>query len=247
MGTIQILILAPHIAAGFLATAAGGVALAARKGSALHARAGAVFVPAMLAMYGLGLLYVPVDPTPDPILAVAAAIGAYLVLTAREAARRRDGRAGRFERAAFAVVLACLAASVAFLMLALGSPDGRFYGHGPATMAPNLLVASLAAAFDLAFILRGRLKPNQRLARHVWRIGVAMLMVTFATFAGDQVQKAMPDSIRGSFLLTLPALAVVAAIVFWLLRLRFARSWRRGPAQNPDRKAATLAPSRSTA
>jgi len=227
VGPVATAVLAVHIAAALAATAAGGAALAARKGSRVHARAGGLFVPAMLVMYGAGIAYVALDPTPDPILAVAAVIGAYLVATAARAARRRDGCAGRFELAAFGVALACLVASLAFMALALGSPSGRFYGHGAATIAPNIVFAGTAVILDLSFLIRGTLKRNQRIARHVWRIGVAMLMVTFSTFAGDQAQKVFPDAIRGSFLLTLPALAVVAAVIFWLLRLRFARAWRR--------------------
>ena len=226
MAAAAIVLLSVHIAAALFATAAGGAALLSRKGGPAHTRAGRLFVPAMLGMYGAGIVYVAFDPTPDPMLAVAAVIGAYLVVTAARAARRRNGRAGRFELAAFLVVLACLAASLTFVALALGSPTGRFYGHGPAAMAPNILIAGAAVALDLSFLIRGKLKREQRIARHVWRMGVAMLMVTFSTFAGDQAQKVFPDAIRGSFLLTLPALAVVAAIVFWLLRLRFAKTWR---------------------
>ncbi|HEX9933028.1 MAG TPA: hypothetical protein VGB08_09325 [Allosphingosinicella sp.] len=111
---------------------------------------------------------------------------------------------------------------------------------------PNIVFASLGAGLDLAFILRGRLTGSQRIARHVWRISLAMLMVTFSTFAGDQIQKVFPDAVRGSFLLVLPAVAVLLAMVYWLVRLRFGRGIRRR-AQKPDRNAATLAPSRSTA
>ena len=209
MDAAQILLLGPHIAAALVATAAGGAALCARKGGPLHARAGRIFLPAIFAVYGFGLAYVPFDSTPDPILSVGAIMGAYLVATSWQAARRRDGTAGSFEPAALGVILFCLAADLLFLGLATSSPTGRFYGHSPATIIPNALIAALAAGFDIGFILRGRLSAKQRLARHVWRISVAMLMVTFATFAGDQVQKAMPEAIRGSMVLTLPPLAVL--------------------------------------
>jgi hypothetical protein len=246
IGAVPIALLGVHIAAAVAATGAGGASFLARKGGPLHVRAGRIFVPAMFSMYGFGVVYAAFDPTPDPILTVAAVIGAYLVATAWRTAKRRDGTAGRFEHAAFAVILACLALSLAFLYLASTSPDGRFFRHGPATIMPNIIISSLAASFDLAFILRGRLTANQRIARHVWRVSVAMLMVTFSTFAGDQAQKVFPDAIRGSFFLVLPAIAVLLAMVYWLVRLRFGRGMRRR-AQKPDRNAATLAPRRSTA
>lgn len=233
MAAIGTALLAVHIAAALFATAAGGAAMFARKGGPGHRRAGKLFVPAMLVMYGAGIVYVAFDSTPDPILAVAAVIGGYLVVTAGHSARHRDGEAGAFHAAAFAVILACLAASILFLVLALEAPSGRFYRHGPATIAPNIVIAAIAAGLDLSFLLRRRLAPNQRVARHVWRIGLAMLMVTFSSFAGDQIQKVFPEAIRGSFLLTLPALALIAAVVFWLLRLRFAKAWRRVPRPQP--------------
>ncbi|HEX9933029.1 MAG TPA: hypothetical protein VGB08_09330 [Allosphingosinicella sp.] len=93
MGAVHILLLGPHIAAALVATAAGGASFLAPKGGPLHVRAGRVFVPAMFAMYGFGILYAAVDPTPDPMLAVAAVIGAYLVATASRSASRRDGLA----------------------------------------------------------------------------------------------------------------------------------------------------------
>jgi hypothetical protein len=192
MAALHILLLGVHIAAALIATAVGGASFLSRKGGPLHVRAGRLFVPAMYVMYGFGLLYAAVDPTPDPMLAVSAVIGAYLVATASRSAARRDGVAGRFEHGAFALILACLALSLAFLWLASASPTGRFYGHGPATLMPNIVLAALGAGFDLAFILRKRLTANQRIARHVWRISVAMLMVTFSTLPAIRSRRSSP-------------------------------------------------------
>jgi hypothetical protein len=83
----------------------------------------------------------------------------------------------------------------------------------------------LAAALDLNFILRRRISARQRIARHLWRMCAALLIAAFSFFLGQQ--KVMPEAIQGSPLLFLPPLATLGAMIFWILRVRFAKAWRR--------------------
>jgi hypothetical protein len=69
-----------------------------------------------------------------------------------------------------------------------------------------------------------------------------MLMVTFSTFAGDQIQKVFPDAIRGSFMLVLPTIAVLLGMVWWLVRLRFGKALKRLLLPRPKSGAAVAAP-----
>jgi hypothetical protein len=84
------LILIIHIASGILALPAGTIAVAARKGSPLHVRAGTWFFASMLV---LGITAAILEPfrTPLPGSPVAAIFVCYLVLTSWVTARRRDG------------------------------------------------------------------------------------------------------------------------------------------------------------
>lgn len=212
-----------HILAGGTALLAGAAALALPKGSRAHARAGTLFFGAMLAMAGTGAVIAAFRP--ERITAVVGVLTCYLVATSWMTARRRDGRAGRFELAAMAVAAGCAIAMLTFGFQAL--PTGRLDSLPPEPAFAFAGVAALAAALDLNFILRGGVSRPQRIARHAWRMCAALLIAAFSFFLGQQ--KVMPVAWHGSFLLFLPPLAVLAAMVFWLLRVRFTRAFGTWP------------------
>jgi hypothetical protein len=83
---------------------------------------------------------------------------------------------------------------------------------------------ALVAAADLRMIMRGGVFGVQRIVRHLWRMCVALLVAVFSLFLGQQ--QVFPDSIRGTGLLYLPVLAVLVAMIFWILRVRFAKRRR---------------------
>ena len=83
-----------HIAGGLLALPAGAIAVAARKGGRLHARAGTLFLASMLV---LGLTATPLAwLKEEPESGLGGIFTCYFVLTSWVAARRRDGTTGRF-------------------------------------------------------------------------------------------------------------------------------------------------------
>ena len=106
----------------------------------------------------------------------------YLVATAWSAARRRDGKPGRIELAAFLWVLGCATALLSFGLLGLADPDGRVDSLPWQVHFVFGSVAMLAALFDLAFLWRGRLDGVQRISRHLWRMCVALLIAMAAGF-----------------------------------------------------------------
>ncbi|HWT12071.1 MAG TPA: hypothetical protein VN231_04900 [Allosphingosinicella sp.] len=227
-----------HVAAGSLALLAGGAALSVRKGSPVHAQVGTAFFGAMLVMGGAGAVMAMLRPERG-----TAAIGlftCYLVATSWATARRRDATAGGFERLALAAALGCAAAFLGFTVQGATSPTGHVDSLPTALHVPFALLAGLAAALDLSFILRRRLSRAQRIARHLWRMCAALLIAAFSFFLGQQ--KVMPELIQGSPLLFVPPLAVLGAMIFWILRLRFAKAW--AGARRPPGARATTAPAR---
>ncbi|MET1111262.1 MAG: hypothetical protein ABWX67_07030 [Allosphingosinicella sp.] len=212
-----------HIAAGSAALLAGGAALAVRKGGRLHGRAGTVFFAAMLAMAGTGALIAAARS--ERGTAVIGILTAYLVATAWLAARRRDGKAGAAERAGLAVALACAAAMLGFALAASASPNGRFDSLPAAAHYPFALLAALAAGLDLNFLLRGRLARHQRIARHLWRMCAALAIAAFSFFLGQQDE--FPAAWRGLAIWFAPPVATLAAMVFWLVRVRFTAAFGR--------------------
>ncbi len=212
-----------HVAAGSAGLIAGAAALSVRKGGRLHARAGTAFFAAMLAMAGTGAAIAAAGS--ERGTAVIGIFTCYLVATAWMSARRRDGQAGAFERAGLGVALACSAAMLAFGLIASASPTGRFDSLPAAAHYPFALLAALAAGLDLNFLLRGSLARHQRIARHLWRMCAALAIAAFSFFLGQQDE--FPTAWRGLAIWFVPPVAVLAAMAFWLVRVRFTAAFGR--------------------
>jgi hypothetical protein len=205
-----------HIAGGLIAILAGTLAVAARKGGRVHAGAGTGFAVSMLVLGVTALILAPFrEPTPEsPIPGI---LVCYFVATSWVAARRRDGTTGRFEMAACAVALG------GGTLMIWGGLSGE--ATTPAGVGPIFAVAGiclLAGLGDLIAVLRGTLRPAQRIARHLWRMCFAFFIATGSFFLGQQ--DVMPQSVRGSPILFVLAFAPFAVMVFWLVRLRLARA-----------------------
>jgi len=208
-----------HVAGGGAALAAGAVALLARKGRGLHARAGTAFAATMLVMASTGAVLAAMKPS--RLSVVAGTLTCYLVATAWSAVRHRDRRAGTLEIAALPVALLCVAAGVLFGLQATLDPTGRLDRMPPAPHFIFAGLAALAAGLDLRLILVG-LDRNQRLKRHLWRMAAALSIAALSFFVGQQ--KHLPALLRGSPILFLPTLAVLGVMAFWLFRLRRPRA-----------------------
>ena len=215
-----------HVAAGSAALGSGAVALAARKGGRLHLRAGTLFFATMLVMAGTGALIALT--LPERGTAVIGLFTCYLVATSWMTARRRDGGTGRFEVAALAVALFCAGAMATFVWMASVSPTGRVDSLPAAAHYPFLFLATLAACLDLNYMLRRRISGSQRIARHLWRMCAALLIAAFSFFLGQQDE--FPEAWQGSPIWVLPGLLTFAAMVYWILRIRFAKAFRRAGA-----------------
>ena len=223
-----------HIVSGSTALLAGGAALALPKGGALHAKVGIAFVVAMAIMGVAGSALAIAKP--DRITATMGMFSLYLVLTSWSAARG-DGAVGRFERYAFVAGCGLTATYLALGIAASRMPHGRI-DHLPGAVAFVFgAIAALASAFDLSAIRRGRLAYRQRVARHLWRMCVALFIAAMSFFIGQQ--KVMPAGIRGAPWLYLPPFAVLGAMLFWAVRTRFAKSpWTTSRQPGPGTRAA---------
>lgn len=230
-----------HVAAGGTALIAGAAALVARKGGRPHGRAGNWFFAAMLVMGSTGAVIAFAKP--ERGTAMIGILTCYLVATSWTAARQRDGRAGKFEAAGFAVALGCAAALLTIGLLGLREADGRLDLLPAPIHFPFAALAGLAAALDLNFILRREISGVQRVGRHLWRMSAALLIAAFSFFLGQQ--RSMPEFIQGSLVLFLPPLAVLAAMMFWIFRVRFSKAFHWALPRRQRRAAAglpTLAP-----
>jgi uncharacterized membrane protein len=206
-----------HIGGGLVGLASGVTALAARKGGQLHRAAGNLFFLAMLTMASVAAIVAPLMPTVfTRANSVAGVFTIYLVATAWMTVRRPPDTVGRFEAGAIVVALAAAAGGVWFAWL----------GAQSAVMMSALAI--LAATLDLRVILRGGLSGTARIARHVWRMCVALFVATGSFFIGQP--QVFPASLRGSPFLILLGVAPLGALLFWMIRIRLPTRLRPAPA-----------------
>jgi uncharacterized membrane protein len=208
-----------HVTAGTFALVAGGTALIVRKGETLHRTAGNVFLVAMLAMSGAAL---PVALIREQSLNVAAASFAlYLVATAWMAAQRKDGQIGGFEIGAFFAGAAI--AGGAFLYATIGPKGAAPFFTGFAALA------AFATLMDLTVVVRRGVSGAQRIARHLWRMSLAMLIATASFFIGQP--KFVPAVLRETYLNLVPVIAVIALLLFWAVRVLLTNWAKPSPPQ----------------
>ena len=222
------LVLGLHITAGVVGIASGATALVARKGSTLHQRSGIWFLASMLAMAAIGAAVSPFLPRPDLANVLAGVFTIYLIASSWATIRRTGAATGRFDVAALIVVLAVVAAEFTLGIRAALRPAGS---PADAPVAAYFVfggIALLAAAGDLRVVLRGRRQGAQRVTRHLWRMCVALLIAAFSFFLGQA--QVFPAFLRRSPLLFVPEIAVLAVMVFWLIRVRIGTRFKSGPA-----------------
>ena len=215
-------LLSAHILSGAVALLAAVLAMASRKqGGALHARAGRWFVRSMSAMAASAAVLTWWEP--DPLSLGAALWTLYLVQTAQAAALRRDGG---FDRAArLALVPGTAALSVFACGAVLAWRDGSWFGSGPEGYLVFGSLTALSLGLDVSLRWRGALPARARIARHLWRMGMACFLAVTSLFLGQQ-DDVFPF-MAGSPVLLTPPLAALLFTAFWLARVRFARHWLR--------------------
>jgi uncharacterized membrane protein len=208
-------LLAVHIAAGIAAILLGTVAVAAQKGGRKHLSAGIWFAVAMI-LLGVTASFLEPFRTPRPGSPITGLFVCYFVATSWVAARRRDGRTGKFEMLACAVALGT---GALMIWAGLTGRSTTPVGSGPVFILAGLSL--VAGMLDLRAVLRKRLSAGERIRRHLWRMCFAFFIATGSFFLGQQ--KVMPVAVRGSPVLFVLAFAPFAVMLFWLVRLRFAK------------------------
>jgi hypothetical protein len=223
-------ILLVHISAGTLGLLSGTAAILFRKGSPRHARAGRVFVVAMLTMASVAVYLAIVRHQPSNF--GGGMFTFYLILTAWLTARRKDGETARFDWVLLLIPLALGILNwmngIAIVRSGVGSPDGV-----PVGMTFFLgSVMLLAAAGDVRMLVGGGVVEARRIARHLWRMCFGLFIAAGSFFLGPSNrplrllsaaglgQHLSPALFSTSVYLILTILPLIL-LVYWLVRVRF--------------------------
>ncbi|PWF48974.1 DUF2306 domain-containing protein [Massilia glaciei] len=214
-----------HIGAGGVGLLAGAAAFVFRKGAALHRLAGKVFAVAMMVMAGIGACVAPFLPTPERASVVAGVLTFYLVLTSWTAVKRKPGQIGRFDYAMLLTSVGIVIAGACFFWLASNSPSGELDGQPGAAFVMFVIIGSLAAVGDLRLIMNRGVSGATRVARHLWRMTVALFIAANALFLGQP--QVFPKAVQTSGVLNLPALLILALLVYWLCHVGYGAHRRK--------------------
>jgi uncharacterized membrane protein len=230
--TLTTLAFVLHISAGSVALLSGVVAVSARKGAQVHRVAGTVFFISMLVMAACADYLAVVMPGQIPNLFIGT-FTLYLLVTAWITVRRPERTIGGIEKAALLVaLLLCLPFAILSAQLALGLPPSFKSSvplEGPVRIAiySFTLLVALAALGDARVVLAGGIAGARRIARHLWRMCLGLALAAGSAFTNG-LPRLLPHGLHVPLImLFLPQLAVLALLLFWLIRVRFT-GWYQG-------------------
>jgi uncharacterized membrane protein len=223
MESVNQIVLLAHIGGGSLAILSGFAALFSGKGNYIHRAAGKVFSVSMIVM-AIGASYLGYAHA-DVNDIIAGMTTIYLIATAWMAVKRRDGQIGFFEPAAFLVALAGVAANLEFAYLAANSETGLLYGVPAKQYHIVSAILGLAAVLDLSVLLRRGLSGKERIARHLWRMCLALFIAVGSLFLGQM--QFFPEAIRHIEILATPVVVALAMMGYWIIRVLFTGWYKR--------------------
>ena len=156
----------------------------------------------------------------------AGLLTAYLVITGLTTVRPTASWSTLLDIGVMLVALAVGLANLSFALKTLASANAAIHWLAIPFLIFAML-ALLASAGDLRLIRAGgvqTIRGARRVARHLWRMSLALLIAAFSFFLGQA--KVFPKPIRIVPLLMIPPLVVLAALLYWLWRVRIRKSLR---------------------
>lgn len=131
------------------------------------------------------------------------------------------------------VASAVVATAATFGFKAATSPTGLSYGFPAGPYAFLGSIALIAAVGDARMLARHGINGSQRIARHLWRMCFALFIASSSVFlARAQI---FPAFMRTTGILYIVTVLPIALMIYWLLRVRFAKTWKRQPLPRPPK------------
>jgi len=211
-----------HITGGTLGILFGFAAMFLRKGSRWHALAGQIFIASMLTMASCGALLAFMKQEMNNVFGGILTI--YLVTTAWTTARRPDGQTYSFDWAALFVAFTIAAFIITFGIKVAVSPTGPTDGTPAFAYFFMGSVAFLSTIGDLRMLVRGGLFGAQRIVRHLWRMGFSLFIASASLFLARP--HLFPNILRTTYVIFLLGIAPLLLMLFWLIRVRFAKVYK---------------------
>jgi hypothetical protein len=150
-----------------------------------------------------------------------------LVATAWVTARRGELATNIFDWGALLVALGAVSTAATFAFEAATSPTGLSHDYPASTYAFLGSIALIATIGDVRMLVRHGITGSQRIARHLWRMCFALFIASSSVFlARAQI---FPAFMRTTGTLYILTILPIILMIYWLIRVRFAKKWRRQP------------------
>lgn len=221
MRTSPVLLL--HICSGTIGCLSGFIAVFLRKGSRRHGAVGKVFVISMLSLAITGASLALIKSQVTNVL--GGTLTFYLVSTGWITVRRKTGELSTFDWFALLLAVAVGVVEIIFGVEAALSQTGMKYGYPPAPYFIFGVVALLAAAGDVRMLTRGSISGSPRLTRHLWRMCFALFIASASIFLARP--QLFPAILKTTGVLALLTFLPLILMMFWLIRVRFAKPYRQ--------------------
>jgi hypothetical protein len=224
MSTFHTTMLLTHISTAVIGILSGFLSMAFRKGSGLHRAAGNVFFISMLTMSGSGA-FIAAFLKPNIGNVMGGLLTFYLVGTGWLAGRRRERRVGAYDYVALLGVSAIVATEFIFGVQAAMSPTHLKAGYPPFLFFTFGTISLLFAASDVRMVIRGGVEGTQRIARHLLRMCLALMMATLSFYPSRA--HLFSKAVNDSRLLYVPHIVLLISMIYWLIRVRRGRQHGR--------------------
>lgn len=205
-----------HVCAVTVGLFAGFLAMAVPKGSGLHRVAGNFFFVSMLSGAAAGAFLATFIHLNRGNI-IGSVLTFYLVATAWVAARRRERATGLFDKAALLGVFALGSAAYTWGVAAANGPNGATDGYRAPFYFVFGSIALLFAFADVRMIVKGGFAGGQRIARHLFRMCLALLFALGSAYPGQA--RLFPAAWRETNLLFVPHLLVLGLMLLGLVRV----------------------------
>jgi uncharacterized membrane protein len=207
-----------HIFMGAFALLSGAIAFSAQKGASLHKKSGLLFVTTMLIMSSTGAFLAALNG--EKLNIVAGCLTFYLVATAYLVVHRFKKRERLYNTLLMIFGLIVGVSGMIFAVSTLNDGGAKIDGQPIQVLVVFSAIALLASFSDLRIVLsNSRLKGNEKIIRHIWRMGIAMFMATASFFLGQS--QIIPEEVRTISFLVTPVFLVLFLTLYWAVRVRF--------------------------
>jgi uncharacterized membrane protein len=203
-----------HVCGATIGLLSGYLAMMLRKGSGVHRAAGTIFFGSMLTMAACAATVA--FARSHFMNAFTSTLTFYLVVTGFLAARRE--KPSIVNRIAVVVVLMVAAGLMTYGVIAVNRPTGRLDGYPAALYFVFGSIALLHGASDIRMLLRGGVTGPPRIARHLWRMSLALLFATLSLWPGQP--RFFPVSWQATHLLYVPHILLFGSMMLALVRMQ---------------------------